>query len=91
MQKTSEEDKTFESYLLEGVTNILDLINKESLETKESYVEPLLPTPASLLAQFASRPIFTVSEIVDDQLMSSYWLTAAADELNGDAENVGLP
>ncbi|KAF2903313.1 hypothetical protein ILUMI_02877 [Ignelater luminosus] len=88
LKKTIREDKTFDNYLLEGVTNIINILNKEASESKETYTEPLLPAPGSLLIQFAGRPIFTLSDVADEQLTSAYWLSAPTDEGSGDIENV---
>ncbi|KAM3958579.1 LOW QUALITY PROTEIN: VIR_N domain-containing protein [Aphomia sociella] len=37
-------------------------------------VEPVLPQPETLVAQFASRTIYTIGEANDERLTSSYWL-----------------
>lgn len=84
-----QEDSTFET-LLESLTGIINLLNSEpsAEETKDPPSEVILPQPETLLAQFAGRAVFTTSEVSDERLTSSYWLSVPTDETDVDAENV---
>lgn len=86
-----QEDATFET-LLESLTGIISLMNTPQTgeESKNGIIEPLLPVPESLLTQFAGRAVFTTSDISDERLTSSYWLSVPTDETDTDSENVIL-
>ncbi|KAF5276514.1 hypothetical protein FQA39_LY06583 [Lamprigera yunnana] len=80
-------EESFDSYLLEAVKNVINLI-KETQKVKEPIVEPVLLPSQSLLVQFSGRPIFTLTDVIDEQLTSSYWLSVPSYEASADSDNV---
>ncbi|KAF5273298.1 hypothetical protein FQR65_LT04720 [Abscondita terminalis] len=80
-------EESFDSFLLEAVKNVIILV-KEPHKPKEPFVEPILPPPQSLLLQFSGRPIFTLTDVIDEQLTSNYWLSVPSYEPSADADNV---
>lgn len=52
-------------------------------------VEPILPSPESQSAQFASRPVFIVGEVEEGRLSPAYWLALpGADDADQEQEQV---
>ncbi|KAK4877295.1 hypothetical protein RN001_009801 [Aquatica leii] len=80
-------EESFDSFLLEAVKNVINLI-KEPQKPKDILVEPVLVPPQSLLLQFAGRPIFTLTDVIDEQLTSTYWLSVPSYEPSTDVDNV---
>ncbi|XP_031343307.1 protein virilizer isoform X1 [Photinus pyralis] len=80
-------EESFDNYIHEGVKGIIALL-KEITKTKETPVEPILPPPQSLLLQFSARSIFTLTDVIDEQLTTNYWLSVPAYEPTTEVDNV---
>lgn len=81
------DDNSFDR-LLESVQQMITMLQGTSVKSEE-IAEPLLPAPESLVTQFASRSVFTSSDVVDERLTAAFWLTAVVDENEtGDSEHV---
>ncbi|XP_063240539.1 protein virilizer isoform X2 [Bacillus rossius redtenbacheri] len=90
LQECSSEEEALES-LHENVAGLVRLLEEEGSKPMEQrdMVEPLLPPPETLLAQFAARPVFVVGEVDDERLSSTYWLAPPpVDEADQDMEQV---
>lgn len=64
------------------------LMCEQGSEVTEAGTEVSLPPPESLLVQFAGRQIYTVTEVADERLTSTYWLSVPVDEGDAYAEHV---
>ncbi|KAK5642556.1 hypothetical protein RI129_008723 [Pyrocoelia pectoralis] len=80
-------EESFDNYLHEGVKNMITLL-KETTKAKETFVEPILPLPQTLLLQFSGRPIFTLTDVIDEQLTTNYWLSMPSYEASIEVDNV---
>lgn len=89
LQEAVEENKTFESFL-ESVSALLKVLEEDVPEgnKKVSYQEVILPSPETLLVQYAHRTIFSSADACDERLTTRYWLATPADEADTDLENV---
>lgn len=90
LQDCSSEEEALES-LHDNVTSLIRLLQEEGGKTLENkdVVEPVLPAPETLLAQFSARPVFMVGEVDDERLGSTYWLAPPpVDEADQDMEQV---
>lgn len=64
------------------------LVCDQKSQSTEAGNEVFLPLPGSLLVQFAGRHIYTVTEVADERLTSTYWLSVPVDEGDAYAEHV---
>lgn len=53
-----------------------------------SITEPILPSPETLLGQFACRPVYVLTDASEEQMTSAYWLSAPSDEAASDVDHV---
>ena len=87
-QEVLKEDASFEN-LSTTIRNFISFLQgNEILDSKENYMEPILPNPESLLCQFTHRQVFTVTEAIDERLTSAYWLSTPSEYVEPDIENV---
>lgn len=76
--------------ILDSVTNLIQSLNSTS-DTEiatENIVEVLLPASDMLLAQFSSRPVYTLMDVTEERLMTAYWLSIPQDENESEVEHV---
>ncbi|GIY03657.1 protein virilizer homolog [Caerostris extrusa] len=80
--------------LLESISSLLTILNgassKEPKSDKE-LVEPVLPSPESQSAQFASRSVFIVGDVEEGRLSPAYWLALpGADDADQEQEQIAV-
>ena len=51
---------------------------KTEVASTTPSVEPVLPSPAPLINQFAMRATYVIGDVEDDRLTTSYWLALPA-------------
>lgn len=86
--------------MLDNITNLIRVLNSSSSEPSDvntdipsgtvstAIPEPLLPAPDTLLGQFACRPVYTLTEVSEEQLTTAYWLSAPSEEVGGEVDLV---
>lgn len=88
LQENISEEEGLEP-LSDNLAGLLKALNVSSIEKMEPPVEPLLPPSESLLVQFNGRSIFTITnEVTDERMSTAYWLSAPTDENDADQEQV---
>lgn len=80
------------------MANLIRVLNSSSSESSDTDTpsgtvstaipEPLLPAPDTLLGQFACRPVYTLTEVSEEQLTTAYWLSAPSEEVGGEVDLV---
>ncbi|GLV34007.1 virilizer [Carabus blaptoides fortunei] len=94
IKKNTTSDEPFNN-MLDNLASLIRVLNCESSGTDTasgtvsvSIPEPVLPAPDTLLGQFACRPVYTLTEVSEEQLTTAYWLSAPAEEIGGEIDLV---
>ncbi|KAL3285082.1 hypothetical protein HHI36_019206 [Cryptolaemus montrouzieri] len=88
LQGVAAEDTTFEG-LLEKLSSLVSLLsNDQTSDTEETYSEPILPNPESLLSQFSARVVYNCTDTFNERLTAEYWLSLPNEETDSEIENI---
>lgn len=82
------EDEALEQ-LSEDITGLVKSLNTPANDKQDPLVEPMLPVSETLLHQFNGRAVFSITnEITDERMSTAYWLSAPPEENDTEQESI---